>query len=146
MLALIQRVSHAEVSAKGQTIGAIEQGILALIGITKDDEKAQADRLLEKILHYRIFTDSAGKMNLSLQELKGGLLLVPQFTLAADTQKGTRPGFSTAMPPEASKPLFDYLVSEARQQHLSVATGEFGAYMQINLCNDGPVTFLLEVS
>ena len=144
MRALIQRVSHAQVQVEKQTLGAIQQGILALIGIFKNDDKAQANRLLERILQYRIFPDAAGKMNLSLQDLQGGLLVVPQFTLAADTQKGTRPGFSTAMPPEQSAQLFDYFVSQAQAAHQPVATGQFGANMQVTLCNDGPVTFILE--
>lgn len=144
MLALIQRVSHARVEVAGKEIGAITRGILALIGITKQDTTNHADRLLEKILEFRIFSDQVGKMNLSLQDIQGGLLLVPQFTLAADTQSGRRPSFSTAMPPEQSRILFDYLVQQAAKQPIQLAQGEFGANMQVSLCNDGPVTFLLE--
>lgn len=144
MRALIQRVTQAEVQVDGKTIGAIQQGILALVGISKNDSQTEADRLLERILHYRIFEDRDGKMNLSLKDIQGGLLLVPQFTLVAETQKGTRPGFSTAMPPEPSEQLFSYFVSQAQATHPSVATGQFGAHMQVSLCNDGPVTFLLE--
>jgi D-tyrosyl-tRNA(Tyr) deacylase len=144
MLALIQRVTQAQVQVEQKTIGAIEKGILALIGISKSDGQSQADRLLERILNYRIFDDEAGKMNLSLKDIQGGLLLVPQFTLAADTQKGTRPGFSTAMPPEQSEQLFNYFVAQAQAAHQPLATGQFRANMQVSLCNDGPVTFLLE--
>jgi D-tyrosyl-tRNA(Tyr) deacylase len=146
MLALIQRVSHAKVEVNHKTLGAIQKGILALIGIVKNDSTAEADRLLERILQYRIFADEAGKMNLSLQDIQGGLLLVPQFTLAADTKKGTRPGFSTAMAPEQSEQLFNYFLARAREVYSLVEVGEFGAYMQVSLCNDGPVTFLLDVS
>lgn len=145
MLALIQRVSHASVAVDNKTIDQIAQGILALIGIEKSDSEKQADRLLEKILTYRIFDDANGKMNVSLRDIKGGLLLVPQFTLAADTKSGTRPGFSTAMPPDESKKLFAYFTGLATQNYSDVATGEFGANMQVSLCNDGPVTFLLRV-
>ena len=144
MLGLIQRVSSASIIVNNKTIGAISLGILALIGIEKTDTEKHADRLLEKILGYRIFEDANEKMNLNVQDVKGGLLLVSQFTLVADTKTGTRPGFSTAMPPEQSKLLFEYLVKIAGQKHQSVATGGFGAYMQVSLCNDGPVTFLLK--
>ncbi len=146
MLGLIQRVSFASVLVSNKTIGAIEHGILALIGIEKNDTEKQADRLLERILTYRIFEDENEKMNLSIKDVKGGLLLVSQFTLVADTKTGTRPGFSTAMTPNESKKLFTYLVNTAQKQHQPVATGEFGAYMQVNLCNEGPVTFLLSAS
>ncbi len=143
MLALIQRVTLASVKVNNQTIGEIAQGILALIGIEKEDTEKQADRLIERIITYRIFEDENERMNLSLQDINGGLLLVPQFTLAAETHKGTRPGFSTAMAPEQSKILFSYLVDHAKSQFTNVATGEFGADMQVSLCNDGPVTFML---
>lgn len=146
MLALIQRVKFASVEVDGKIIGEIAEGILALIGIEKTDAESQANHLLEKILNYRIFDDANGKMNLSLKDIQGGLLLVPQFTLVADTQKGTRPGFSTAMPPLESKKLFSYLVTTASKTYPHVATGEFGASMQVSLCNDGPVTFQLKSS
>ncbi len=144
MIALIQRVTQASVSIDQRVIGAIQQGILGLIGIEKTDTEANADKLLDKILAYRIFEDAEEKMNLSVRDVKGGLLLVSQFTLVADTKTGTRPGFSTAMPPEPSKQLFRYLVQKAQEKHRPIATGAFGAYMQISLCNDGPVTFLLK--
>lgn len=143
MLGLIQRVTHASVTINNHQVGSIQQGILALIGIEKTDTEKQAERLLEKILNYRIFSDENEKMNLSVKNVKGGLLLVSQFTLVADTKTGTRPGFSTAMPPNESAKLFAYLVEVARQKHEIVASGQFGAYMQVSLCNDGPVTFLL---
>jgi D-aminoacyl-tRNA deacylase len=144
MIALIQRVTRAEVRIGERVSGAIDRGILALIGVARGDDPAAADRLLERVLTYRIFPDDAGRMNLSLRELGGGLLLVPQFTLAADTQKGTRAGFSTAAAPEEARQLFEYLVTQARQAHVKVAVGEFGADMQVSLTNDGPVTFWLE--
>jgi len=144
MIALIQRVTHAKVVVDKKTIGQIDQGILALIGVQKGDQSSQADRLLQRLLSYRIFSDAEDKMNLSVSDIKGGLLLVPQFTLAADTKKGTRPGFSTAAPPLEAKNLFNYFVIEAKLAHPSVAQGMFGADMQVSLCNDGPVTFWLE--
>lgn len=144
MIALVQRVSRAEVTVGERMIGAIGSGMLALIGVRRGDQEPSADRLLERMLSYRIFADAQGKMNLSLQETHGGLLLVPQFTLAADTQKGTRAGFSPAAAPEAAHSLFAYLVAQARAAHPSVATGEFGAHMQVCSINDGPVTFWLE--
>jgi D-tyrosyl-tRNA(Tyr) deacylase len=144
MFGLIQRVTRAAVSVDKQIIGEIDQGILALIGIEKTDTQKEAQRLLEKMLNYRIFEDADGKMNLSVRDVKGGLLLVSQFTLVADTKSGTRPGFSTAMAPGESKQLFAYLVQYAGEQYAPVASGQFGAYMQIELCNDGPVTFLLK--
>jgi len=144
MIALIQRVSGAGVQIAAQTVGAIEQGILALIGVKRGDDETSADRLLERVLTYRIFSDEQGKMNLSLRDIKGGLLLVPQFTLAAQTHKGTRPGFSTGAPPEQARQLFDYLLSRARALHAPVEAGVFGANMKVSLVNDGPVTFWLE--
>lgn len=144
MIALIQRVSRAEVRIAGQTVGAIDRGTLALIGVRRGDDERAADRLLERILSYRIFPDAEGRMNLSLRDVGGGLLLVPQFTLAADTHKGTRAGFSTAAAPEEARRLFEYLLARAREVHTPVAAGEFGAYMQVSLINDGPVTFWLE--
>ncbi|MEW5757646.1 MAG: D-aminoacyl-tRNA deacylase [Pseudomonadota bacterium] len=145
MIGLLQRVTEARVVVDGQTVGAIAQGLLVLIGVEKNDTEAQADRLLERLLGYRVFADAEGKMNLSLRDIRGGLLLVPQFTLPADTRKGTRPSFSAAAPPEHGKHLFDYLVTQARAQHAAVATGVFGADMQVTLTNDGPVTFWLQV-
>jgi len=143
MIALIQRVTKASVVVNNQTIGHIEQGILALIGVEKDDQKANADRLLERLLGYRIFADAEDKMNLSVSDIGGGLLLVPQFTLAADTRKGKRPSFSSAAPPQEGQALFQYFVGQAKQQYSKVSTGEFGADMKVALCNDGPVTFWL---
>jgi D-tyrosyl-tRNA(Tyr) deacylase len=143
MRALIQRVTSASVKVNEKIIGEIQHGILALIGIEKTDTEKNADRLLERILTYRIFEDNNGKMNLSVKDVQGGLLLVSQFTLVAETHTGTRPGFSTGMPPEESKKLFSYLTALAKEKYSITATGEFGAYMQVSLCNDGPVTFLL---
>lgn len=146
MIALIQRVARADVRVNGEIVGAIERGILALIGVRKGDDAAAADRLLERTLSYRIFPDAQDRMNLSLRDIGGGLLLVPQFTLAADTQKGTRAGFSTAAAPEVARGLFDYLLERARTSQVPVATGIFGANMQVSLINDGPVTFWLETT
>jgi D-tyrosyl-tRNA(Tyr) deacylase len=144
MIALLQRVIHASVTVENKIIGAIDSGLLVFIGVEREDQEKNADRLLERILGYRIFSDAADKMNLSVQDVKGGLLLVPQFTLAADTKKGMRPSFTSAASPEHGQKLFNYLLNQAKQQHL-VAAGQFGAHMQVNLCNDGPVTFLLRV-
>ena len=146
MIALIQRVSRAGVTVEDRTVGAIGRGILALIGIEHGDGSAQAGRLLERVLGFRIFEDAAGRMNLSLRDIGGGLLLVPQFTLAADTHKGTRPGFSTAAEPAVARALFDGLLAAARACHAEVAAGEFGAHMQVSLVNDGPVTFWLRTA
>lgn len=145
MKALIQRVKYANVVVDGATIGAIDEGILALIGVEKGDDEAKADKLLHRLLNYRIFSDDEGKMNRSLMDINGGLLLVSQFTLAAETHKGLRPGFSTAAPPEEGERLFNYLVDNAKAGHENVETGEFGADMKVSLLNDGPVTFMLEV-
>lgn len=144
MIALIQRVASASVVVGGQLVGEVGPGMLALIGVRPTDDRAAADRLLERLLTYRIFADAEGRMNLSLQTAGGGLLLVPQFTLAAETRKGTRPGFSTAAPPEQARTLFAHLLEQARAAHSPVAAGEFGAHMQVALVNDGPVTFWLE--
>jgi len=132
------------VTVQGRTVGKIGRGVLALIGVQRGDDAVRAERLLERVLGFRIFEDDAGRMNLSLADISGGLLLVPQFTLAADTRKGTRAGFSTAEPPERARELFDGLVARARQRHSPVETGQFGAHMQVALTNDGPVTFWLE--
>jgi D-aminoacyl-tRNA deacylase len=146
MIALIQRVARADVQVDSQTVGAIGRGILALIGVRRGDDAAAADRLLERVLTYRIFPDEQGRMNLSLRDISGGLLLVPQFTLAADTQKGTRAGFSTAAAPEEARRLFTHLLERARAAYQPVEAGVFGANMQVSLVNDGPVTFWLETA
>ncbi len=146
MIGLLQRVSAAQVSVNGDVIGAIGGGLLVLIGIERGDTEAQADRLLQRLLGYRVFADADGKMNLNVCEVAGGLLLVPQFTLAADTNKGMRPSFTPAASPEAGKKLYDYLLTRACAQHKQVASGRFGADMQVSLTNDGPVTFWLQVS
>jgi D-aminoacyl-tRNA deacylase len=150
MIALIQRVTHARVDIGGITAGAIKQGILALIGVELNDTSATGQRLLERILTYRIFPDAAGRMNLDLGQIGGGLLLVPQFTLVADTSRGTRPGFSHAAPPETAAAAFEALCAAARARHHVegrhlVEAGKFGADMQVSLTNDGPVTFNLRV-
>jgi D-tyrosyl-tRNA(Tyr) deacylase len=144
MITLIQRVSHADVRVADRVVGAIGPGILALIGVRRGDDVRAADRLLDRLLSYRIFPDAEGRMNLDVRAVQGGLLLVPQFTLAADTRKGTRAGFSTAAPPEEARELFEHLLARARQLHSPVASGEFGADMQVSLTNEGPVTFWLE--
>lgn len=145
MIALIQRVKYAKVVVENQTIGEINQGILALIGVEKNDAQPQADRLLERLLNYRIFEDQNDKMNLSVQDIQGGLLLVPQFTLAADTRKGNRPSFTTTAPPEIGERWFNYFKNQAKSKYNKVETGQFGADMQVHLINDGPVTFWLQV-
>ena len=145
MIALIQRVCEARVLVDAKATGAIGSGILALVGVQKGDTEARALRLLERVLGYRIFADDEGRMNRSLAQTGGGLLLVPQFTLAADTHKGARPSFSTAAPPDEGERLFDFFVECARERHSSVETGRFGADMRVHLVNDGPVTFWLEV-
>ena len=146
MIGLLQRVSQADVTInKNQTIAQIGQGLLVLIGIEKTDTIAVADRLIKRILNYRVFSDADDKMNLSLLDIKGDLLLVPQFTLPADTRKGNRPSFTPAAPPDQGKQLFDYLLAQARLQTLTVEAGQFAADMQVSLTNDGPVTFWLHV-
>ena len=144
MIGLLQRVTHASVEVDGKTIAAIDRGLLALIGVEKEDGRAQADRLLERLLGYRVFPDQEGKMNLSLTDIQGGLLLVPQFTLPADTRKGMRPSFSSAAPPDQGRELFAYLLAQAQAGHQPVAAGIFGADMQVTLTNDGPVTFWIK--
>ena len=144
MIGLLQRVSRAEITVDGQVVGSIGPGLLVLIGVRPTDDEVSAKRLLARLLRYRVFPDQAGKMNLSLTQVKGQLLLVPQFTLAADTAKGLRPGFSTAAPPEQGRRLFDFLVQAARDELGTVETGSFGAHMQVSLTNDGPVTIWLE--
>lgn len=146
MIALIQRVTGAAVTVDARTVGEIGPGILALIGVERGDSAAQGERLLERVLTYRIFADEAERMNLSLADLGGGLLLVPQFTLVADTRKGTRPGFSTAAAPDEARGRFEQLVTAARARHPHVACGQFGAHMRVSLVNDGPVTFWLQTT
>jgi D-tyrosyl-tRNA(Tyr) deacylase len=143
MITIIQRVTTAKVTVNNQDIGKIGTGIMALVAVEKADTEKDAQRLLERILNYRIFADSDDRMNLSLRDINGGLLLIPQFTLAADTQKGNRPSFISAAPPEKGKELFDYLQQLARQTYPNVEFGQFGADMQVSLVNNGPVTFTL---
>lgn len=144
MKALIQRVQSASVDIEEQRQGEIGPGILLLLGVEKDDTEANADKLLQKVLNYRIFADAEGKMNLNLQQREGGLLIVSQFTLVADTRKGLRPGFSKGATPAQGEALYDYFVAQANTCHPDIATGKFGANMQVSLVNDGPVTFILE--
>jgi D-aminoacyl-tRNA deacylase len=146
MIALIQRVTEAAVRVDTEAVSSISRGILALVAIQPGDTESVADRLLERIIGYRIFEDGEGRMNLALTDIGGELLLVSQFTLAADTRKGMRAGFSTAADPATGQRLFEYLVDKARTTHLRIATGRFGAHMRISLVNDGPVTFWLEVA
>ena len=146
MIALLQRVAEASVSVEGQCIGRIARGLLVLLCAERGDTEKEADALLNKLLGYRVFADADGKMNLSLAQTQGGLLLVPQFTLAADTRSGTRPSFTPAAPPAEASRLFDYTLSRARAVHSPVEAGRFGADMQVALVNDGPVTFWLQVS
>ncbi|PYC21909.1 D-tyrosyl-tRNA(Tyr) deacylase [Aquipseudomonas alcaligenes] len=145
MKLLIQRVRGARVEVQGEIVGAIDQGLLALVGIEPQDDAQTLAKSLQRLLSYRVFADAAGKMNLSLKDVNGGLLLVSQFTLAADTSSGLRPSFSTAAPPAQGLALFERLVELAREQHPQVATGRFGSDMQVHLVNDGPVTFLLQI-
>jgi D-tyrosyl-tRNA(Tyr) deacylase len=144
MIALIQRVDEASVAVEGETVGAIGRGLLALVAVEPGDGEPQVERMAERLLGYRVFGDEAGKMNLSVRDIAGGLLLVSQFTLAADTAKGMRPSFTSAASPELGRRLFDRLVELARSRHPQVETGRFGAHMRIRLVNDGPVTFWLE--
>jgi len=146
MIGLLQRVTTANVTIDQRIVGSIDTGLLVFVGVERHDTEKHADRLLERLLTYRVFSDNYGKMNINLRDQDGGLLLVPQFTLPADTRKGTRPSFTPAAPPEQGKVLFEYLCQQARQQHSRVATGEFGAHMQVSLINDGPVTFWLHVN
>ncbi len=144
MIALLQRVSQARVEVDAACVGQIERGLMVLLCAEREDQAAQADALLGKLLNYRVFPDDAGKMNRSLKDIQGGLLLVPQFTLAADTRSGTRPSFTPAAAPAEARRLFDYFVDQARKAHGRVETGQFGADMQVSLTNDGPVTFWLQ--
>jgi len=144
MKALIQRVKKAQVDINNKTVGQIHQGLLVFLGVEKNDSQTQADKLFNKIINYRIFSDVNGKMNLSLVDVNGGLLLVSQFTLVADTHKGLRPSFSSAADPKSSKELYNYVVKLAQSSKINVATGVFAADMQVSLINDGPVTFNLQ--
>jgi len=145
MIGLLQRVSEASVRVDGETVGAIGPGLMVLVCAEKGDSEREAEALLAKLLTYRVFSDDAGKMNRSITDTGGGLLLVPQFTLAADTKSGTRPSFSPAAAPEDGRRLFDHVVRQARERHGIVETGKFGADMKVSLVNDGPVTFWLQV-
>lgn len=145
MIGLLQRARAARVEVDGKAFGAIDRGLLVFIGVELNDDEVKADRLLERLLGYRVFPDTAGKMNLSVRDVGGGLLLVPQFTLAADTKKGMRPSFTPAATPAEGNRLFEYLASRAAARHAPVETGVFGADMQVTLTNDGPVTFWLRV-
>ncbi|MBP7419315.1 MAG: D-tyrosyl-tRNA(Tyr) deacylase [Xanthomonadales bacterium] len=144
MIALIQRVTEAEVTVDDLRVGAIGAGLLALVAVQPGDGDAQLERMLERLLGYRVFGDDQGRMNRSLADTGGGLLLVPQFTLAADTDKGMRPSFTAAAPPELAQALFERLLARARERHATVESGRFGAHMKVALVNDGPVTFWLE--
>lgn len=145
MIGLLQRVARASVVIDGACVAEIGPGLLVLVGVQRNDSEREADRLLERLLGYRVFPDDDGKMNLDVRASRGGLLLVPQFTLAADTSSGTRPGFSTAAEPAVGRRMFEYMLKQAEARHAPVASGRFGADMQVALVNDGPVTFSLEV-
>ena len=144
MIGLLQRVTHAAVSVNRKILGKIDTGLVVLVGIEKNDTNKKADRLLERLLGYRVFADRQGKMNLSLTDINGGLMLIPQFTLPADTHKGMRPSFSSAASPDHGRVLFAYLLQQAMEKHHTVAAGNFGADMQVSLVNNGPVTFWLQ--
>lgn len=146
MIALIQRVTEAKVVVDNKNIGEIEQGLLVFVGVEKEDKDDYVTRLVDKILSYRIFADSDDKMNLNVQDINGGVLLVPQFTLAANTQKGCRPSFSSAAPPNEGERLFNDFVKQAKSKYKNIALGKFGADMKVSLTNDGPVTFWLQVN
>ena len=145
MIGLLQRVSEAHVDVDGKTIGAIGAGLMVLVCAERYDTATEAERLLERLLDFRVFADAAGKMNLSLRDVAGGLLLVPQFTLAADTGKGSRPSFTPAAPPDIGSQLFKHMLACARRAHAPVAAGQFGAMMKVSLINDGPVTLWMQV-
>ncbi|HEX7811589.1 MAG TPA: D-aminoacyl-tRNA deacylase [Burkholderiales bacterium] len=146
MIGLLQRVTQAQVVVGDRTVGSIGSGLLVLVCAERGDTEAEADRLLERLLGYRVFSDAEGRMNRSLRDVRGAVLLVPQFTLAADTRKGNRPSFTPAAPPEEGRRLFDHLLARARQIHAPVQSGEFGADMKVSLTNDGPVTIWLQVA
>ncbi len=145
MKGLLQRVKGARVEVGGEIVGSIDQGLLVLLAVEPDDTPAHAAKMLHKLLNYRVFSDAEGKMNLSLKDIDGGLLLVSQFTLAADTKSGLRPSFSTAAPPAMAEAMFEHVLAEAKRLHPMVESGRFGADMQVHLVNDGPVTFLLQI-
>lgn len=145
MIGLLQRVTQAKVVVEGISVGTIDAGLMVLVCAERGDTEKQADALLTKLLAYRVFSDNAGKMNLSITDTDGALLLVPQFTLAADTNSGTRPSFTPAAAPDVARKLFDYFVAQARKKHITVECGQFGADMKVSLTNDGPVTFWLQV-
>jgi len=145
MIGLLQRVSRASVEVDGKQVAAIGVGLLVLVGVERGDGETQAERLLERLLAYRVFADNQGRMNLDVRQANGGLLLVPQFTLAADTHKGNRPSFTPAAAPETGERLFRYLCEQATRRYMQTRTGVFGAHMQVALNNDGPVTFWLHV-
>lgn len=145
MRALIQRVSSARVEVSEEVVGCIDDGLLVLLGLDKGDDETTAQRMLDKLLAYRVFSDEQGRMNLSVTDTAGGVLLVSQFTLSADTRKGLRPSFSSAMPPIEAESLYDFTLKALSQRHQNVSAGQFGADMQVSLTNEGPVTFLLEV-
>ena len=146
MIGLLQRVSNAKVEIGGDPVGAIGRGLMVLIGVERGDTEREGDRLVERLIGYRVFPDADRKLNLSVADIGGGLLLVPQFTLPADTGKGTRPSLSNAAPPDTGRHLFGHVVARARALHPVVETGRFGAYMQVTLTNDGPITFTLRVA
>ena len=146
VIGLLQRVSNARVEIGSDTVSAIGRGLVVLVGVERGDTEREADRLIERVVGYRVFSDDEGRMNRSVADVRGGLLLVPQFTLSADTRKGARPSFSDAAPPAAGKQMFEHFVARAREMHPLVETGRFGAYMQVTLTNDGPVTFTLRVA
>ncbi len=145
MIALLQRVTQASVTVGDEKIADIQQGLLVFLGVEKHDSEAQSDRLLERVLNYRIFSDEQDKMNLNVRDITGGVLVVPQFTLAANTNKGNRPSFTSAAPPQHGKLLYDYFITQSKRQYNQIDTGQFGADMKIALVNDGPVTFWLQV-
>jgi D-tyrosyl-tRNA(Tyr) deacylase len=144
LIGLLQRITSAAVEVEGREIARIGPGLLVFVAVERDDSSVEAERLLERLLNYRVFADAEGRMNLSVMDVRGGLLLVPQFTLAADTKKGLRPGFSTAAPPEEGRRLFEELLGLARRRLPGVQAGHFGAHMQVSLVNDGPVTFWIQ--
>ena len=146
MIGLLQRVTDAKVEVAGECVGQVSEGLLVLLGVEREDTEQQADRLLERLLGYRVFEDDTGRMNRSVSDIQGGMLIVPQFTLPADTRKGTRPSFTPAAEPEKGKALYEYFVTQAKAKHPDIATGRFGADMQVSLTNDGPVTFWLQVN
>lgn len=145
MIGLIQRVKQAKVEVHGQTVGQIQQGILLLLGVEREDTRAKAERLCERVINYRIFSDDQDRMNLSLKQIGGEILVVSQFTLVADTRKGTRPSFSSAASPELGKALYEHFLTQVEKADIPLATGQFGADMQVSLLNDGPVTFHIQV-